>query len=276
VFTLKNVPAVSPFSIRLAGKNWKDFQSCFLKSLFSYKVVLLQIMIPDYLELIRLCFGMHPIDVQVIFLLIIVDRDDDAYNLIKSGAIKQNSFFISASGNESYKGDWIYLTGQDKTEDFYNVLKMIFPGSGWHYSLALVALKMKTINDMKGRAKLFDYFAEELDKAPQNSLAKRVAHVDIMDCIEPFVVGYKRSKIDQQEEHLQMYLKEISRNDEANILQDLLDSNVMSKFHANPFIEIHFYVEHPEYYDDFIKYAFQVFKHIPGALETLKKFHPSY
>jgi hypothetical protein len=275
VFTLKNVPAVSPFSIRLAGKNWKDFQSCFLKSLFSYKVVLLQIMIPDYLELIRLCFGMHPIDAQVIFLLIIVDRDDDAYNLIKSEAM-ENSIFISASGNESYKGDWVYLTGQDKTEDFYNVLKMIFPGFGWHYSLALVALKMKTINDMKGRAKLFDYFAEELDKAPQNSLAKRVGHMDIMECIEPFVVGHKRSKIDQQEEHLQMYLKEMSSINTATILQDLLDPNVMSKCHANRLNDCDWFAPNPEFYDDLIKCAVQVFKHIPGALETLKKFHQSY
>jgi hypothetical protein len=161
------------------------------------------------------------------------------------------------------------LTGQDKTEEFYNVYK-VSSKKFWHYKLALVALKMKTINDMKGRATLFDYFAEELDKAPQNSLAKRVGHMDIMDCIEPFVLGYKRSKIDQQEEHLQMYMKEI---DNVEILEDLFDSNVKSKCHAPPFI-VNLDIDYD--YDDCIKLAFQVFKHIPGALETLKKFHQSY
>jgi hypothetical protein len=248
--------------------------------MFSYKVVLLQIIIPDFLELIRLSFGLHPVYEQVIFLLIIVDRDEDAYNLIKSVAMyqKEHHFFVSAdvSVKETYKGDWIFLTGQDKTEDFYNVYKILLE-SGGHYKLALVALKMKTINDMQVCARLIDYFAKELDKAPQNSLAKRVGHRDIMDCIEPFVLGYKRSKIDQQEEHLQTYLTIIN----ANILQDLLDSNVMPKFHANQndwhLIDWHpFYEENPEFFDDCIKCTFQAFKHIPGALETLKKFHQSY
>jgi hypothetical protein len=247
--------------------------------LFSFKVVLLQIIIPDFLELMRLSFGLPPFEMQVIFLLIIVDRDEDAYNLIKSGSMYRmgRSFFVSAddSVKETYKGDWIYLTGQNKTEDFNNVSK-IRPELLWFYSLALVALKMKTINDMKGRAKLFDYFAEEMDKAQQNSLVKRVAHMDIMDCIEPFVVGYKRSKIDQQEKHLQTYLKEISSINTAKILHDLLDPNVMSKCHANRLNDVNWFADNPGFYDDFIKCAFQVFKHIPGALETLKKFHQSY
>jgi hypothetical protein len=238
-------------------------------------------MIPDYLELMRLCFGFHPSNfIQVIFLLIIVDRDEDAYNLIISGSMYRmdHPCFDCCDGSfkETYKGDWIYWTGQDKTKDFYNVCKILPKILPWDYKLALVALKMKTINDMKGRAKLFDYFAEELDKAPQNSLAKRVGHMDIMECIEPFVVGHKRSKIDQQEEHLQMYLKEMSSINTATILQDLLDPNVMSKCHANRLNDCDWFAPNPEFYDDLIKCAVQVFKHIPGALETLKKFHQSY
>jgi hypothetical protein len=123
---------------------------------------------------------------------------------------------------------------------------------------------------MKGRAKIFDYFAESLDKEPKQSLAKRVAHVDIMDCIEPFVLGYKRSKIEQQEEHLQVYLKELSSIAYVKILQDLLDPNVRSKYHEHPFIDNPWYDANPTYYDDCIKCAFQAFKRIPGALATLR------
>jgi hypothetical protein len=215
----------------------------------------------------RLNFGLDPFDMHVIFLLILVDRDEDAYNLIKYVTLE----FYSCNFKETYKGDWIYLTDQNKTE--VCVWDMAEYDDCWYYKLALVALKIKMINDMKGRAKTFDYFAVELDKAPQHSLAKRVSHVDIMECIEPFVLGYKRSKIDQQEEHLLTYLKEISSIN-ANILQDLLD--VRSKFHANPFIGIARYEDNPGYYDDCIKCTFQVFKRIPGALETLKQYRSTY
>jgi hypothetical protein len=95
---------------------------------------------------------------HVLFLLIIVDRDEDAYNLTKYAALG-DARYDSCDFKETYKSDWIYLTGQDKTEDFYNVYlgheTILEEYHNWYYKLALVALKMKTINDMKGRVSIF-------------------------------------------------------------------------------------------------------------------------
>jgi hypothetical protein len=199
--------------------------------------------IADFLEVMRQSFGMDPYGMQATFLLIAVNRDDDAYNLIKywAGSIlvkKAKSF------KETYKGDWIYLTGEDKTEDFYNVFARSEKMSdfSWHYRLSLVALKMKTINDMEDKVAL---------------------SWPVMDCIR-YVLGYKKSNYEtvlrQQEQHLQTYLKEITH---IQVLEDLLDPDVLTKFMVNG--------QDPQY-DDKIKCAFWLFNQIPGALAKIEQF----
>jgi hypothetical protein len=78
------------------------------------------ILIPDFLEFAQLNFGLDVFLTQVIFLLIIVNRDEDAYNLFTSvgsrfGATQFDSCSFHETFKKTYKGDWIYLTGQDKT-----------------------------------------------------------------------------------------------------------------------------------------------------------------
>jgi hypothetical protein len=110
-----------------------------------------------------------------------------------------------------------------------------------------------------------------LVKAPEKSPAQKVAQEDVKNCIETFVLGVKRSKyetlLEEQEKHLQTYLKALSKK--RKMLKDLLDPNVLSKFHANSIANAN---RVDAGYDDFIKSAFQVFKRIPGALETIDQF----
>jgi hypothetical protein len=213
-------------------------------------------MVADFLEVMRQSFGMDPFDLQVNFLLIAVNRDGDAYNLIKDWVCRDHSCF-----KETYKGDWIYLTGQDKTEDFYNDVLPRYERSQvtCFNKLALLAIKMKTINAMQAKAETVDYFAEELEKTPEKSQTKKIAQSwPVMDCIQTFVLGYKKSKYEnvlkQQEEHLQTYLKAITN---TQVLQDLLQPDVRT---VN------------SQYDDGIKCGFRLFKQIPGALVKIKQF----
>jgi hypothetical protein len=145
-----------------------------------------------------------------------LDRDEDAYNLIKYWATFQIGYSSQwkfrgqdleyDSGDDDdvkiekrrkhrnlvqrkhEEGDWIYLVGQDKFENL-----TAEAGAGYiepAYKLALVALKMKIINEIK--ATNFVQFAEELQKAPHNSVAAKILHCDlVMDCIQNYVLGHK-------------------------------------------------------------------------------------
>jgi hypothetical protein len=221
----------------------------------------------------RLLLGCPTYVMQVLSHLTTVDRDEDAYNLVKYFGLGKDGFAACGGFKETYKGDWIYLTGQDKTEDFYNEVlgggTMTDDWSAWSWKLALVAMKMKTINALKGSAKIFDCFAEELVKSPENYPAQKVSYCwPVMDCIQTCVLGYKRSKIEQQEEHLQTYLKALTNiSDAKDLLQYLLKPNLTMcpiRFRDNP-----------HFYDDSMNCAFQLFQRIPRALETLEQFYHS-
>jgi hypothetical protein len=145
-------------------------------------------------------FGFDPFEMQAIFLLVAVDRDDEAYNLIKYSQ-KHRVDQDCSEVTDSNKGDWMYLTGQDKTENFYdgfgnnsNEKDGIAMDFVWDLKLALIAIKMKTINAMGDKIKLFDYFDSFLAQAADKSLAKKVAILwPVMDSIQTYVLGYKRS-----------------------------------------------------------------------------------
>jgi hypothetical protein len=122
--------------------------------------------------------------------------------------------------------------------------------------LALVALKIKTINAMKANVKICHYLKhiEFKRQATGNDLAKKVAqYFPIMDCIQTFVLGYKKAKYEsilkKQEEHLQTYFNE-------KILRDLIDPNVLSKLHVPPFNKNVWYIGYPDQYDEGIQCAF--------------------
>jgi hypothetical protein len=114
---------------------------------------LFQIIVSDFIEMLRLSLGsgafLHPL--SPLFSLIIVDRDDDAYSLVKEWGNPEPEPHTSLK--ETYKGDWIHMTGQDKTENFYNCVPQKRDPMGSAYKLALLAIKMKIIYTMKDKTK---------------------------------------------------------------------------------------------------------------------------
>jgi hypothetical protein len=94
------------------------------------------------------------------FLLLSIDRDEDAYNLIKWWSQNNSGF----KPPRSQEGDWIYLTGQDKMEDLFEIVQIHENA----HVLALVALKMKNIIQLNSKANDYDQFVETLKQVPEN------------------------------------------------------------------------------------------------------------
>jgi hypothetical protein len=131
------------------------------------------------------------------FTLMNLDRDDDAHNFIKwwaTGGLDSDGLNWD-DPPMSHEGDWLYLTGQDKTEDLFKTMSdQNIHDLDASFALALVALRINILNKMEMKELRFEWAAKELMKN-KNDSAKKLGHCFVaMDHIETFVLGRTKAQ----------------------------------------------------------------------------------
>lgn len=122
---------------------------------------MLEIALGHYLELLRLIHSDDMgIRLRLPFLLMELDRDEDAYNFIKWWeTIDPDGNFDWDEAPPSREGDWLYLTNQNIYEDLLNLMtpKNVKCIVYVHFMVALVLIKarilLKATEEMKDQEK---------------------------------------------------------------------------------------------------------------------------
>ena len=125
---------------------------------------------------------------QVPFILLELDREQDAYNYIKWWATIYPKY-PQDPNNVPSEGDWIYLTGQDIFEDIFSLEPDYQESSDLSLMVALFLIKSKILekwDSWKFACESFEAFEEAVYES--GALGQKLCRTDLaMDRIKDFV-----------------------------------------------------------------------------------------
>ena len=147
---------------------------------------------------------------KVPFLLLSLNRDEDTYNFIKWWVTTDSEDNNDTDDDEPLappEGEWLYLKGQDISEDLLKIVKDV---DGLPFLAALVLIKARIILTYEIAEKEFHTFQEVL-KTGSSIGQKLHRNVPAMTKIKRFL-GCNDVSLREQKQQLEKYLNFIQRS----------------------------------------------------------------
>ena len=149
-----------------------------------------------YLELLRLTYTPRFGDQlelrhKVPFILLLLNRDQDAYNFIKwwANIIPLGDFDFDPRP-KAKKGEWIYLVGQDIFEDLFSSVPQYHKSSDLTFVLALFLIKSRIVQKWESAHQKLEAFVKAVSES--GAIGQKLCQTDlVMDRIKDFVLPFK-------------------------------------------------------------------------------------
>jgi len=164
-----------------------------------------EIALAHYLELLRLIHGDNlGIRDKVPFLLLALNRDEDAYNFIKWWeTIDPDGHYDWGEPPASQEGDWLYLKGQDINENLLTNINCL------PFLAALALIKARIILTCEIAEKEFQTFQEVLQTGSSIN-QKLLCNIPALTKIKRFL-GCNDALLREQKQQLEVCLNAIQR-----------------------------------------------------------------
>ncbi len=187
-----------------------------------------------YLELLRLNHSDNQgIRHKVPFLLLSLNRDEDAYNFIKWWeTIDPEGNYDWGEPPASQEGEWMYLKSQDTQEDLLKIAKDV---DCLPFLAALVLIKARIILKYETAKSEFDTF-EEVLQSGSSSGQKLLCALPAMMKIKRYL-GSNDAILHEQKEQLEKYLDIIQKNNPF-FLKAVVNPGLMMNMKPPEYIEI--------------------------------------
>ena len=182
------------------------------------RISIFDIAISHYLELMRLshsdnqgCRSRTP------FILLSMDRDDDAYNFIKWWESVPGSDYDWGDPPPVREGEWSYLTNQNRYEDMFTVCDKLYSGElcsdmDLCFLAALALIKFRILAKHEQRLKEYEALLPHMERLSVGNTLTNVLHI-----IKEKLVGDKDwiKLMREQEDHLNKYLEMIQKSNKT-------------------------------------------------------------